>query len=172
MSSPSPHGDLGAAFCPEMGETLLALILSRAGELPQPPASHISWPIQPQCPAAQCSCIIEEGQERGKLLRAIKWQCWVFRVFIFLQGLACHGAVVLDLHAVPIPGLTLPLALSQWIHQRAWEGQVTGYVSETAGEAAAGGGSEGLHGLDHPCWGHGQWPGQGRRYQLFLVKNP
>lgn len=75
MSSPYPHGKVGPAFCPPVRETLLAVILSRAGELPQPPTSSVSWPVQPQHPAARSSQRSASGGE--ETLHAIRHQVMI-----------------------------------------------------------------------------------------------
>lgn len=115
---------LGQVCALQVGETPLALVLSGARELPQPPTSSVSWPVQPQHPAARSSERAASGGE--ETLPAIRHQVmirhdlasWnrgkkekrkvtksnlvvalggrVFQAFIFLQGLAWHGAVVPD----------------------------------------------------------------------------
>lgn len=66
---------LGQLFAPQMGETPLALILSRAGELPQPPMSSFSCHVQPQHPATRSSQRAASGGE--ETLPAIRHQVMI-----------------------------------------------------------------------------------------------
>lgn len=66
---------LGQLSAPQMGETTLALILSRAGGLPQPPMSSGSCPVQPQHPAARSSQRAASGGD--EILPAIRHQAMI-----------------------------------------------------------------------------------------------
>lgn len=60
---------------------------------------------------------------------------------------------------------------TQWVYQRAREGQITRRVPEVARASAAGWRPTWLHGVDHSRWSPGCWP-RGKRSALWTISAP